>query len=323
MTLFKGISANYNKKFAICFANNNYNGSTIIENCYPFNIPDEANYVSFYCVGGGGGGFNGTASVGGGGGASGGTASGIVSAKMIPSIVYLITGSGGLGGISGGSSSTAGQNSGVSLYPTTSGTSATVSDSLLIQTAGGNASGSSTGATASNALSAGNTHLSSLLLGLGGASPLIGLSTLAGANHAQNITWPSTVTPAILSGGSGGGDPAASGGQISSRATGNPLWIPNNIVLVAGGLNSSTGAAAGNGQKGITNLFELNNYKPITNPLYSLGGGGGGGNSSTGNGGNGGDGAPGSGGGGGGGSTSGTPGNGGNGGPGFIIIQWW
>lgn len=318
MTLFKGISHSYNNKFAICFGNSNYNGTAIVDN-YPFNIPDEANFIAFYIVGGGGGGYNGTSSAGGGGGGSGTICSGIFSAKMLPSIIFLCPGSYGQGSPESSPGATAGQPSGVSLVPVT-GSILNQNNSVLLGTNGGNNSTSATGASAANVLANSSFHMGSLCL----ATPLT-LAGIGGGNqNGASISFPSNTTPYLFTGGGGGG---GNGGQtgtaIQTGGSTGPLWLNTTEIFVPGGSGSSSSANAGNGTAGYTNLVGVEGYKLSLYPLFSTGGAGGGGNSSTGNGGNGGNGAPGCGGGGGGASVSGTPGNGGNGGPGFIIIQWW
>lgn len=311
MTLFKGIAANYNKKFAICIGNSTNTGSNFDN--YPFNIPDEANYISFYLVGPGGGGFSGTAAAGGGGGGSGGVTSAIFSAKMLPSVIYLCPGQYGLGAIAG-----SGQTSGSLTYLTVhpfSGSSDPYIDLLTANT--GSASNSSAGGNAGTALTISNIKLAGFAL----CSPLLGGGNAGGSQNTATTYPPNSVS--LVTGGAGGaGSSNTAGASVTAVSNlSNPLWVPSSSIIVSGGAGTTI-TNAGNGANGLTNLYELNGYKANNYPLFATGGAGGGG-ATSGNGGNGGNGAPGCGGGGGGISTLGTPGNGGNGGPGFIIIQWW
>jgi hypothetical protein len=254
--------------------------------------------VNIICQGsgaGGGGGFQATGTrAGGGGGGTGATARLIINANLLPDILYILPGIGGAGGI-GGAPATAGspgQNSFVTLIPSTGSVSNVVLRSGTTPAAGG-----ATGINVGGAGGAGETIsliANNIFANLGTFTFQAGAGGGAGSTTGVSAGTPSTyVVPAQGGGGTG------VGGSINAAGV-----IP---ALTAAAVNT-------NGRDGIIL------YKPI---LMLFGGMGGGGSTGAGtSGGNGGNGAPGTGGGGGGGSVNTGPnlGNGGRGGDGFVII---
>jgi hypothetical protein len=259
--------------------------------------PRGAKMVNIICQGsgaGGGGGFQSasTPRAGGSGGGTGATARLTINANLLPDILYILPGIGGEGGL-GGTTATAGspgQNSFVTLIPSTGSVSNVVLRSGTTPATGGGAgttAGGATGAAETISLIANNifANLGTFTFQAGAAG------STGGTGTGTSIT---PVSP--LGSGTGGGGTNIGGG-----------------VSTSGIFPGITGAAVNtNGQAGIIL------YKPIL-ILY---GGSGGGGSTSGNGGNGGNGAPGTGGGGGGASTNigVNAGNGGSGGDGFVII---
>ena len=261
--------------------------------------PRGAKLVNIICQGSGAGGGGGTSSgnrPGGGGGGTGATARLTINANLLPDILYILPGIGGAGGIGGATgvvtSGSPGQNSFVTLIPSTGSVSNVVIRSGTTAAAGG-AFGFNNG-------------------GPGGAGETISL--IANNIFANLGTFTFQVGPTGGSGGITTGTTITPGSPISSATGGGGTNIGGG-VSPSGIFPGITGAAVNtNGQNGIIL------YKPI---LILYGGLGGGGSSGAGqSGGNGGNGAPGTGGGGGGGSTNTGPnlGNGGRGGDGFVII---
>ena len=262
--------------------------------------PRGAKIVNIICQGSGAGGGGGTSSgnrPGGGGGGSGATARLTINANLLPDILYILPGIGGGGGL-GGNPATAGnpgQNSFVTLIPSTGSVSNVVLRSGTTVAQGGGigtgAGGGGTGAAETISVIA-----NSIFANLGTFTFQAGQ---AGGNGGSAAGGQITATNFILGGAGGGGTGA--GGSSPFSAAGVFPAITSALVNT-------------NGQNGIIL------YKP-TLLLYGGGGGGGSSAAST-NGGNGGNGAPGTGGGGGGASsnTGVNAGNGGNGGDGFVII---
>ena len=258
--------------------------------------PRGAKLVNIICQGsgaGGGGGFQSTGTrAGGGGGGSGATARLTINANLLPDILYILPGIGGAGGL-GGAPATAGspgQNTFVTLIPSTGSVSNVVLRSGTTVAGGGVAGTTAAGATgAAESISA---IANSIFANLGTFTFQAGVvANSAGTGNAANTAPSNFVT------NSGGGGGTGTGGAVTAT----------------GVFPGFTGAAVNtNGQDGP--IY----YKPIL-MLY---GGRGGGGAVTGNGGNGGNGAPGAGGGGGGASfnTGVNAGNGGRGGDGFVII---
>jgi hypothetical protein len=257
--------------------------------------PRGAKLVNIICQGAGAGGGGGLQSAGtkagGGSGGSGATARLTINANLLPDIFYVLPGIGGAGGL-GGAPATAGspgQNSFVTLIPSTGSISNVVLRSGTAAATGGSAGTTSSSPGAAETISViGNN----IFANLGIFTFQAGVVGQAGWN-----TGVVNITPANFIVGAGGGGGGGLGGAVTAT-----------------GIFPAQGAAAlnTNGQNGLIL------YKP-TLMLY---GGRGAGGATSGNGGNGGNGAPGTGGGGGGGSVNigVNAGNGGNGGDGFIII---
>jgi hypothetical protein len=260
--------------------------------------PRGAKLVNIICQGsgaGGGGGFQATGTrAGGGGGGSGATARLTIDANLLPDILYILPGIGGTGGL-GGAPATAGspgQNSFVTLIPSTTSVSNVVLRSGTTPATAGGA-----GTTAAGGTGAAETITvitNSIFANLGTFTFQAGVVANSAGTGNAGVTTPSNFVT-----NSGGGGGTGTGGAVTAT----------------GVFPGITGAAVNtNGQDGP--IY----YKPI---LMLYGGRGGGGSSAAGtNGGNGGNGAPGAAGGGGGASTNigVNAGNGGRGGDGFIII---
>jgi hypothetical protein len=258
--------------------------------------PRGAKMVNIICQGsgaGGGGGFQSTGTrAGGGGGGSGATARLTINANLLPDILYILPGIGGTGGL-GGTTATAGspgQNSFVTLIPSTGSVSNVVLRSgTTPATAGGAGTTAAGGTGAAETIS---VITNSIFANLGTFTFQAGV--VANSSGTGNA---GTTTPSNFVTNSGGGGGTGTGGAVTAT----------------GVFPGFAGAAVNtNGQDGP--IY----YKPIL-MLY---GGRGGGGAVTGNGGNGGNGAPGAAGGGGGASfnTGVNAGNGGRGGDGFVII---
>jgi hypothetical protein len=258
--------------------------------------PRGAKLVNILCVGsgaGGGGGLQSTGTrAGGGSGGSGATARLTIDAKLLPDILYVLPGVGGSGGLGGAPSTagSAGQNSFVTLIPSTGSVS-----NVVLRSGNGVATGGGPGLTTGGFAGVGST------IGIIGNNIFANLGTFtfqAGvvANSAST-TNAGTTTPANFVTNSGGGGGTGTGGAVTA------VGVFPGITAAAVNTNGANGPIY---------------YKPIL-MLY---GGRGGGGAATGNGGNGGNGAPGAGGGGGGASVNigVNAGNGGKGGDGFIII---
>ena len=273
--------------------------------------------IRFVCIGGGGGGGSGFPSAttnargGGGGGGSGGFTTVEISAALLPDILYVCPGAGGVGGPSSTSAPFQGlpaTGSFVSIAPSTSSI-------YLICSAGGGSVGNlataSTGGTGGAGGSISNIADRNIS-GLGIANSFAGAAGATGGfattGNGNSITYP--VTGLLLSGGAGGGGNATgNGGNITAPAS--QTAVLNLFATLVGG---APGATAGQGSPGV----ERNT------PLLSTGGSGGGCNSGNALGGKGGNGGFGSGGGGGGaGGTTGGSGAGGNGGSGLVLIYSW
>ena len=263
--------------------------------------PRGAKLVNIICQGsgaGGGGGFQSAGGrAGGGGGGSGATARLTIDAKLLPDILYILPGIGGAGGIGGitgvVSSGTNGQNSFVTLIPSTGSISNAVLRSGTIPAVGG-----PPGA----ATNPGQ-------LGVGETIAVIGNNIFANLGTF-------TFQAGVISNSSGTGNAGATApGNFVTNAGGGGGTGTGGAVTATGVFPGITAApVTTNGQDGP--IY----YKPI---LMLYGGRGGGGTSAQfTNGGNGGNGAPGTGGGGGGASsnTGVNAGNGGRGGDGFVII---
>lgn len=261
--------------------------------------PRGAKLVNIICQGsgaGGGGGFQSasTPRAGGAGGGSGATARLTINANLLPDILYILPGIGGEGGLGGApaTAGTAGQNSFVTLIPSTGSVS-----NVVLRSGTTPAPAPGAGSTTAPSQAIGET------IGLIANSIFANLGTFtfqAGAvSNSASTTNAGTTTPINFVANAGGGGGTGKGGGVNARGV-----FPG---ITAAPVNT-------NGQDGII----------LYNPTLMLyGGRGGGGSSAAGtNGGNGGKGAPGAGGGGGGASSNVgvNAGNGGRGGDGFVII---
>ncbi len=272
--------------------------------------PRGATMVQILCIGsggGGGGGLSGTvaSSRGGGGGGGSSTVTRIsLKTAILPDLLYIQVGIGGVGGTAGiiGGISSA---SYVSVLP-----SITTANLILISQnnlSGGGAAGTSAGSNAGGAAQTAATAASMIISQLAPFTSVIGqagsasgaITVNSGAIGVAVIALPSVT----ISGGAGGATVGIDNADFAGGAVTGSGVIPN----IAGGL-----AGGGNGQDGIA----------LQKPFVFCGGSGGGSAGFVGGiGGSGGNGAIGSGGGGGGAGE--TAGSGGNGGNGLVIITSW
>lgn len=260
--------------------------------------PRGAKLVNIICQGsgaGGGGGFQSTGGrAGGGGGGSGATVRLTINANLLPDILYILPGIGGAGGLGGApaTAGTAGQNSFVTLIPSTGSVSNVILRSGTTPATGGGAGTTAVGGT--GAAETISIIANNIFANLGTFTFQAGVAASPAGTGGATTTTPSNF---VVNAGGGGG--TGTGGAVT--ATG-----------VFPGMTAAP--VTTNGQDGIIL------YKPT---LMLYGGRGGGGTSAQfTNGGNGGNGAPGAGAGGGGASTNTgvNAGNGGKGGDGFVII---
>jgi hypothetical protein len=262
--------------------------------------PRGAKLVNIICVGsgaGGGGGFQSTGGrAGGGGGGTGATARLTINANLLPDVLYVLPGIGGAGGLGGiiATTGSSGQNSFVTLIPSTGSVSNVVLRSGITPAIGG-PSGSIGAAVVGGAAETISVIANNIFANLGIFTFQAGTNgNTGGTTNAANNNPETFIIPATGGGGTGTGGGTAGGTTVFPTFTSTPVNTNgyNGIIL----------------------------YKPT---LILYGGGGGGGSSAQfTNGGNGGNGAPGAGGGGGGASsnTGVNAGNGGRGGDGFVII---
>lgn len=252
--------------------------------------PAGCSWIYIFCIAaGGGGGSDALAGTrAGGGGGAGGITSILMPAFMVPDILYVRPGVGGIGGsIAGGITATAGETSYVSMFPNTT-------TSNLILSANGGGAGTATtggGGGASATLTPAIVGVSLIYTnnGLTGRLPAIG-SNLAGSNAF--LTEGSLTTA-----GAGGGNGTGAGGNVTDS---NGL----SFTSILGGAGSG-----GNGNPGFKMGSLISGGFKQSAMIFSGGSGGGG------SGGNGGAGSYGGGGGGGG-----NGGRGGNGGDAFILV---
>jgi hypothetical protein len=264
--------------------------------------PAGCSWIYVFAIGAGGsaGRFtNGASTAAVGGGGSGSVTRILVPASLLPDILYVRAGAGGVGVTTAGTVGSAGQISYLAIAPNT-----TAQNLICTFPPGNGSTGGGTGGTGASAA----TSASGIWINV---SLFTSIAGQAGANAAQvanaagsSITFGTSGLP--VTGGSGGGNGTGNGGDI----TGSGL-----MPTISGGV----GTTGGSGNSGFR---QGQNYAPGFKlfPLLFSGGTGGGGHTTgtAGNGGNGGYGC----GGGGGGSTSGagTSGNGGSGGDALILI---
>ena len=256
--------------------------------------------------GGGGGGFTAAASSargGGGGGGSGSVTVVEIDASMLPDVIYVLVGAGGLGANTG--TAQGGLATYVAVYP-----DVTAAQNIIIL-ASGPAGGTSGTGTAVGVGGSGGSATGLANMPIGGWGLWNSIAGQAGSNGGAvagavgvNTTLPTTGICTM--GGAGGA------GTTSANFAGGYVTAVANTLI---GADTPAAPAAGsfNGSGGRI-------LWPPAAPFFSFGGCGGSSNNS-GVGGAGGNGAYGSGGGGGGGGT--TGGRGGDGGNGLVIITCW
>lgn len=283
--------------------------------------PRGANLIHIFAVGGGGGGANGQIGALGTsrGGCGGGGAPGqsvLIPALLLPDILYIMVGRGGLGGIPGTPATSGGQTIvSISSVPNPT-TLVTNTFGHVINTYGaGGATATAAGAAGLNNLS--GSERPARVLGFApnhGAGQIGSLSAAGADGGSLNVFAGNLSTP--FNGGTAGGstrlsvDPGFNGGSFINSTT-HTLGETTHWPYQPGGIGGSGGLPGINGCNGFK-AQDIMHFYPAT------GGGAGG---VTGNGGNGGNGAPGCGGGGGGACFTGfTAGVGGSGGSGFVII---
>lgn len=252
--------------------------------------------VFIFCLGSGGGGgagFSGaslTARGGGGGGGSSGQCMGQFQSHMLPDILYIQVGVGGVGG-------SAGALSYVSVLPLIA-----AANILAVSTTtnpGTGANGSATAGGAGGSGGGGPTPNNASFALLGNVVFQISQNARAGGAHTGAVGGSHTFLQSqVVMGGMGGAGVGTTDNEFAGGA-----------VLVAGIMRGIDGGTAGGGA-GNAGYF-------IRKP-FCMAPGSGGGSSGTGTGGRGGDGSYGCGGGGGGGGV--TGGLGGRGGDGLVII---
>lgn len=274
-------------------------------NWFTWNKPKNTKFVMMLVQGSGGGGGkpnNGVAGNGGKGGGSGACIRTYGPAHLLPDVLYISPGIGGLGATTAGATGESGTNSYVCVEPITT--------SFLFEARGG--PGGPLGSAAQTAAAA-----QSSFFGISAYFYNQALAGVAGSNGANTTSGNgSTIsifsTQLITTAGTGGGSGSGTGGSLNSNGI---------IPTVSGGTNN--GGAGRNGFGTIHSYFKDYGINPYSLGTYTTGGtGGGGNNNASAAAGKGGDGALGCGGGGGGGSSSnsGTSGNGGNGGNGYVFI---
>lgn len=281
--------------------------------------PNGAKMVHIYVLGGGaggGGGRTGAVNTGGGGGGGGSTAIsiGLFPACMLPDILYISVGKGGIGG----SANTAGGNGELSYVSVSASTNTTA---VLMQSGEAAATGGGAG-TSSLAGSAGVAstiwvYTNDIWSQLGQISAIAGTNGTAGGSTSGagvNLTLGLSV-----SGGAGGGGESSTS---SSFKGGDILSTMYGFTTLTGGVANAADNTI-NGAVGYTYSFPSFNSSTRGPMLFTGGAGGGGANTSGRNGGRGGNGSFGSGGGGGGAAYQGTGGTGGDGGGGLVMITSW
>ena len=314
-----------NKDVDITTTNNTYgyaeyaDSNTFITWIKPPNI----SMVYILAIGGGGAGGSGTTLpyYGGGGGASGGINTMLYPASIIPDILYVRPGSGGVPGTNVNQWTAQGGPSIVCFRPKRNDWSSAQNRepyqfTLYAYAPGGLGSAKQYAGNTENytmttsplwASGVGNLNLSRV--GYDGRTGTSGNTVLTSISYTDTST---NVPNCIVTAGAPGG--GANSSAVTAFGGGSITQYFNNGLLSGGAAASGAGSIADNGENG-SSLFS-----PM---MIFYGGAGGGaaiGTSSTG--GNGGDGGIGCG-GGGGGAGQGTPGNGGRGGPGMVLIKCW
>ena len=282
----------------------------------PWKRPSRASMLNIFCLGGGGGGGGGFAAAagaargGGGGGGSSPCTRVTIPLALIPDVLYIQVGTGGVGKRSGGGAAGAGVLSYVSIYPDSQAFNLLAVSGAAGATGGGTGTGAAVGAAG-----VGGTVATLALMPLGFALGTVELSAagqvgFAGGAVAGAVGAAGSFaqTGICTMGGTGGG-----GTTSADFAGGLITAITNSVISDLRPQNATAGSITGS-----SGFF-------MRHPFFWSYCGTGGGSSNTGVGGNGGTGGPGSGGGGGGGGIAGAgiDGQGGDGGPGLVILTCW
>jgi hypothetical protein len=276
--------------------------------------PPNITMVSFFLVGAGGAGGNGfvTSTLqgcgAGAGGGSGAVTKLIIPAVLLPDILLVNVGVGGIRGNFGTGVVVSG-GSGTATYVDLINGNATASTLIAIANGGTGGTGGGSGGAAGvgGAAGAASTITSTVYLGMGFASFYAG-------QNGQNATLTGILTPVLTNTNlTSGGAGSAGRGASPGGARGTPGSIDGNSVYLPI-LSISNSATTYNGQDGVNCLSPFQSYGgvggwPATLTASECGG-------------NGGNGILGSGGGGGGAGNTGCPegGLGGNGGNGYALI---
>jgi len=267
--------------------------------------PAGCSWIYFFVIASGGPGYAGQAgtNTGGTGGGSGGITRLLIPASVIPDIIYVRPGIGGVG-----SAITNGTTTYISIAPNTT------AQNLILSQAGALGGGSTGTAGAAATSSSGIWMNVGLFTSIAGQTGVGG--GVAGANGTDITFGTSGLITTGGAGGAGGGATAGNGGSIIGAGL---------MPTISGGLGGSTFLVI-DGKSGFRYGQTFGGtYAPGFKlfPLLFSGGSGGGANITTARGGNGGN-ASFGGGGGGGSSTNASggfnPGNGGNGGDALILI---
>ena len=272
-------------------------GTAASTDVIPWAIPNGVKVVRMMVIGGGSAGNHATLGttgairVGGTGGNPGSITTVTFLRLMLPNILYLKCGTGGLGATTSGGTGSVGTASSISIDP--------AGLYVIAYAPGGTAAGTAGAAAASIS----NHHFSFSALALnvstngftgGGGSSGVGTAIAVGSQYP-------------LCGGAGGGGGTAANAYSAGGAITNAVAWPGTISRPGGTTAAGTGSA---GSAGIISF----------RPFFATGGAGGGGGVIPGAGG---DGAPGCGGGGTGGGNTANPTRSGNGGPGLIVLTCW
>lgn len=236
--------------------------------------PDDCNMIHIWALGAGGGGSSGTMgcglSAGGNGGGSGGYVSLLIDAYIIPDIIYINVGTGGVGGAAttvangvGNAGSNGGQTY-VSMFPTTgqnialaitqAGGGAPGNSSCSNQPGGGgvvgsnyttpNGIGNSYGGTGGLGWGSGSIGILSTVVGPGLSSNNTGLSATASTNFNQSVTTTVAGNTSFVKAKAfqfiGG-----SGGSSTALIKGNDGGNGNFGCGGGGGASSNLGGGAG------------------------------------------------------------------------------
>ncbi|CAB4240973.1 hypothetical protein UFOVP23_47 [uncultured Caudovirales phage] len=301
---------------------------------FTFDIPRSARMVHFLAMAGGGGGAGGntaaasTSANGGGGGGASSLLSALFPARVLPSILYIMPGSGGAGGTGAIQATATAATPGITGYRTlvSAGyygqTTNRATDYLMFvyPGLGGliNGNGGAGGglfninpSTGSGLLTIGMSYGVAGIIGSAGGATGAGVGTVWGASV--------TTTHEISLGGAGGA--GVNAGTTTAQGGGFSYTSQPGFILP---MTTVSGGAAGGGA-GSSAPFDFIAQQRVDMPFLSCGGLGGGSNTSNGTGGAGGNGGIGSGGAGGGASNgaSSIGGAGGMGGGGFVLITIW